>query len=122
MDSIQGEQAGQQVVRRLQRQTVATFQQGRRVPAFPIDKMMQRHAGAGLARWLRQRPIVWSGWPTSEAVNAWERSDRMARLARHGFPVQFFKRLADVRQVDFAVAFIRAERRAELRRQIMGVE
>lgn len=79
-----------------------------------VDTLMQRHAGARLVRWLAERPSAWSGWPTFIATDEAEVAERIRRLRSAGWPGAVKLGTSELRQVDVAVAHLRARRRLAL--------
>lgn len=84
------------------------------MPEFGIDTMMARHGGARLVKWLAARPSAWAGWPTFIALEAKDVQERQRRLRAAGWPDAVPLRTAELRQVDVAVAHLRARRRLAL--------
>lgn len=79
-----------------------------------VDPLMQRYTGARLVRWLAERPSAWAGWPTFVATDEAEVAERTRRLRAAGWPAAVKLGTPELRQVDIAVAHLRARRRLAL--------
>lgn len=96
-------------------QSTASKVYGRAKPLdSAIDGMLERHGGAKLVRWLAERPQAWAGWPTCIAVDRDDIAERTRRLRGAGWPAAVKLGTSELRQVDVAVAHLRARRRLAL--------